>query len=87
MSSFIVAALAQVAAAVFVLHPSFLFFVLERLPQVATIIIIFLVISVILAFTWLAIGIKERAFFSMEQEVKPIHDTWERIDGVLGEEE
>ena len=87
VSSFIIAPLALIVAAVFVLHPRFLFFMLERLPQVATIIIIFLVISVILASTWLAIGIKERAFFSAwNRRFCRFMTLRERIDRELGED-
>lgn len=87
VSSFIIAPLALIVAAVFVLHPRFLFFMLESLPQVATIIIIFLVISVILASTWLAIGIKERAFFSAwNRRFSRFMTLRERIDRELGED-
>jgi small-conductance mechanosensitive channel len=87
VSSFIIAPLALIVAAVFVLYPRFLFFMLERLPQVATIIIIFLVISVILASTWLSIGIKERAFFSAwNRRFSRFMTLRERIDRELGEE-
>jgi hypothetical protein len=64
ISSFILAPLALVVAGIFVLHPRLLVFMLERVPQVGTIIIVFVTISVLLASIWLAIGIKERAFFS-----------------------
>lgn len=63
LTSFIIAPLALIVAAIFILYPRFLFFMLERVPQVGAIIIIFVAISVILAATWLAIGVKERAFF------------------------
>jgi hypothetical protein len=36
----------------------------DRVPGVATILIAFIVIVVVLSGIWLAIGIKERAFFS-----------------------
>jgi hypothetical protein len=64
ISSFILAPLAIIVAAVFAFNPRFLPFVIDRVPGVATIIIAFIVIVVILASVWLAIGIKERAFFS-----------------------
>src|SRR5688572_30824055 len=64
VSSFILAPLALVVAAVIIVHPAFLNILLNRLPGVATIIIAFLAITVILASVWLAIGIKERRFFS-----------------------
>ncbi len=64
VSSFILAPLALIVAAVFTVYPRFLFLLLERLPQIGAIIIIFITITVILASVWLAIGIKERRFFS-----------------------
>ncbi len=64
VSSFILAPLALIVAAVFIGYPRFLFLLLERVPQVGAILLIFLTISVVLASVWLAIGIKERRFFS-----------------------
>jgi len=64
ISSFILAPLAIIVAAVFAFNPRFLPFIIDRVPGVATIIIAFIVIVVVLASIWLAIGIKERAFFS-----------------------
>lgn len=64
VSSFILAPLALIVAGVFIGYPRFLFLLLERVPQVGAILLIFLTISVVLASVWLAIGIKERRFFS-----------------------
>ena len=64
VSSFILAPLAIIVAAVFAFNPRFLPFILDRVPGVGTIMIAFIVIVVILSGIWLAIGIKERAFFS-----------------------
>jgi uncharacterized protein YacL len=64
VSSFILAPLALIVAAVFTFHPRFLLFLLDRVPQAATILIVFVAITVILASIWLAIGIKERRFFA-----------------------
>ena len=64
VSSFILAPLALIVAAVITLHPAFLGVLLNRLPGVGTIIIAFIGITVVLSAVWLAIGIKERAFFS-----------------------
>jgi hypothetical protein len=64
VSSFILAPLAIIVAAIFAFNPRFLPFIIDRVPGVATIVIAFIVIVVILASVWLAIGIKERAFFS-----------------------
>ena len=64
VSSFILAPLALVVAAVITIHPAFLGLLLNRLPGVGTMIIAFIAITVVLAAVWLAIGLKERAFFS-----------------------
>lgn len=64
ISSFILAPLAIIVAAVITLHPAFLGLLLNRLPGVGMMIIAFIVITVILSAIWLAIGIKERRFFS-----------------------
>jgi hypothetical protein len=64
VSSFILAPLAIIVAAVISIHPAFLGLILNRLPGVGLMIIAFIVITVVLSAIWLAIGIKERAFFS-----------------------
>jgi hypothetical protein len=64
ISSFILAPVALIVAAVISLHPAFLAVVMNRLPSVGMMIIAFIAITVILSAIWLAIGIKERAFFS-----------------------
>jgi hypothetical protein len=64
ITSFILAPAALIVAAVISLHPAFLAVVMNRLPSVGTVIIAFIAITVILSAIWLAIGIKERAFFS-----------------------
>jgi hypothetical protein len=64
VSSFILAPLAIIVAAVISIHPAFLGLILNRLPGVGLIIITFIGITVVLSAIWLAIGIKERAFFS-----------------------
>ncbi|HJS67827.1 MAG TPA: hypothetical protein VJ730_00250 [Nitrososphaera sp.] len=64
VSSFILAPLAIIVAAVISIHPAFLGLILNRLPGVGLMIITFIGITVVLSAIWLAIGIKERAFFS-----------------------
>jgi hypothetical protein len=64
VSSFILAPLAIIVAAVISIHPAFLGLILNRLPGVGLMIIAFIVITVVLSAIWLGIGIKERAFFS-----------------------
>jgi hypothetical protein len=60
---------------------------LERVPQVGAILIIFLTISVILASVWLAIGIKERRFFSAwNKRFSRFMSLKDKIDRELAEE-
>lgn len=88
VSAFILAPLALIVAAVFTLHPRFLFFLLERVPQIATITIVFIAITVILASVWLAIGIKERLFFSAwNRRFSKFMSLKDKIDRELGEGE
>ena len=86
VSSFILAPLAMIVAAVFAFNPRFLPFILDRVPGVGTIMIAFIVIVVILSGIWLAIGIKERAFFSAwNTRFSRFMSLKERIDRELGE--
>lgn len=87
ISSFIIAPLALIVAAVFTFHPRFLFFVLDRLPQVGAILIVFVAITVILAAVWLAIGIKERRFFaSWDKRFSRFMSLKDKIDKELGDD-
>lgn len=92
VSSFILAPLAIIVAAVISIHPAFLGLILNRLPGVGLMIIAFIVITVVLSAIWLAIGIKERAFFSAwNTRFSRFMSLKERIDRELeegvGEEE
>jgi hypothetical protein len=92
VSSFILAPLAIIVAAVISIHPAFLGLILNRLPGVGLMIITFIVITVVLSAIWLAIGIKERAFFSAwNTRFSRFMSLKERIDRELeegvGEEE
>lgn len=92
VSSFILAPLAIIVAAVFAFNPRFLPFIVDRVPGVASILIAFIVIVVVLSGIWLAIGIKERAFFSAwNSRFSRFMSLKERIDRELeegvGEEE
>jgi len=64
VSSFILAPIALIVAAVITLHPGFLAVLMNRLPGIAMMIIAFIPITVILASIWLYIGLRERMFFS-----------------------
>lgn len=84
ITSFILAPLAIIVAAVITIHPAFLGVLLNRLPAVGTIVIAFIVITVILSGVWLAIGIKERAFFSAwNSRFRRFMSLKERIDREL----
>lgn len=87
VSSFILAPLALIVAAVFIGYPRFLFLLLDRVPQVGAILLVFLTISVVLASVWLAIGIKERRFFSAwNKRFSRFMSLKNKIDKELGEE-
>lgn len=64
LSSFILAPIALIVAAIFVLHPFFLYRILFRLPAVGGILLLFISVSVMLASVWLFIGASEQRFFS-----------------------
>ncbi len=64
VTSFILAPLALIVAAVITVHPGFLALLMRRLPSIGLMIIIFIGITVILASVWLYIGLMERSFFS-----------------------
>jgi hypothetical protein len=88
VSSFILAPLALIVAAVFTFHPRFLLFLLDRVPEVGAILIIFVAITVILASVWLAIGIKERRFFaSWNKRFGRFMSLKDKIDRELGEDQ
>jgi H+/Cl- antiporter ClcA len=64
ISSFILAPAALIMAAIFLGHPRFLQVLLNRMPDVALMLVIYTGISIILASIWLFIGIREQRFFS-----------------------
>ena len=87
ISSFIIAPLALIVAAVFTFHPRYLIFLLDRIPQVGAILIVFVTITVILASIWLAIGIKERRFFaSWNKRFSRFMSLKDKIDRELGDD-
>ncbi|MGI0037080.1 MAG: hypothetical protein ACRD99_01820 [Nitrososphaera sp.] len=87
ISSFIIAPLSLIVAAVFIFHPRFLFFLLDRAPQAGAILIVFVTITVVLASVWLAIGIKERRFFaSWNRRFSRFMSLKDKIDKELGDE-
>jgi hypothetical protein len=86
ISSFILAPLSFIVAAVFVLYPRFLNLLLQRAPELGAIVILFIGISVVLAGVWLTIGIKERSFFSKwNKRFNRFMSLKERVDKELGD--
>ena len=73
-------------AAVIAGHPRFLGFLLHRQPHIGLMILLFTVVSVILASIWLYIGFKERSFFSAwDMKFRSYISLKEQIDRELRE--
>ena len=64
LSSFILAPLSLMLAAVFVIHPFFMNRILFRIPDVRFFLLFFIGVSIMLASMWLYIGLSEQRFFS-----------------------
>ncbi|HET7147257.1 MAG TPA: hypothetical protein VFI73_02050 [Candidatus Nitrosopolaris sp.] len=64
LSSFILAPLSLMLAAVFVIHPFFMNRILFRIPEVGVFLLFFIGVSIMLASMWLYIGLSEQRFFS-----------------------
>jgi hypothetical protein len=64
LSSFILAPLSLMLAAVFVIHPFFMNRILFRIPDVGFFLLFFIGVSIMLASMWLYIGLSEQRFFS-----------------------
>ena len=64
LSSFILAPLSLMLAAVFVIHPFFMNRILFRIPEVGFFLLFFIGVSIMLASMWLYIGLSEQRFFS-----------------------
>jgi hypothetical protein len=64
LSSFILAPLSLMFAAVLVIHPFFIQRILFRFPDVGVFLLFFIGVSIMLASMWLYIGLSEQRFFS-----------------------
>jgi len=64
LSSFILAPLSLMFAAVLVIHPFFIQRILFRFPNVGVFLLFFIGVSIMLASMWLYIGLSEQRFFS-----------------------
>lgn len=85
-SALILAPITFVVAGVFVFHPRFLPFLLDRVPQVGAILFVFIGVSLVLAAIWLGIGIKERMFFARwNKRYSRFMSLKERMDKELGD--
>jgi hypothetical protein len=85
-SSLILAPVTFIVAGVFVFHPRFLPFLLDRVPQVANILFVFIAVAIVLAAIWLGIGLKERMFFARwNKRYSRFMSLKERMDKELGD--
>jgi hypothetical protein len=64
LSSFVLAPLSLMFAAVLVIHPFFIQRILFRFPNVGVFLLFFIGVSIMLASMWLYIGLSEQRFFS-----------------------
>jgi hypothetical protein len=64
LSSFILAPLSLMLAAVFIIHPFFMNRILFRVPEVGFFLLLFIGVSIMLASMWLYIGLNEQRFFA-----------------------
>lgn len=64
LSSFILAPLSLMLAAVLVIHPFFMHRILFRFPDIGVFLLFFIGVSIMLASMWLYIGLSEQRFFS-----------------------
>ncbi len=88
ISSLILAPIALILGGIFITFPRFLFFLLNRVPDVGVILLVYVVISIIFSSIWLYIGIKEQRFFSKwNNKFRRYMSLKSQIDKELGEED
>ena len=88
ISSLILAPIALILGAIFISFPRFLFFLINRVPDVGIILLVYVVISIIFSSIWLYIGIKEQRFFSKwNNKFRRYMSLKSQIDKELGEED
>jgi len=88
ISSLILAPIALILGGIFITFPRFLFFLLNRVPDVGIILLVYVVISIIFSSIWLYIGIKEQRFFSKwNNKFRRYMSLKNQIDKELGEED
>jgi hypothetical protein len=86
ISSFILAPLSLMLAAVFVIHPFFIHRILFRIPEVGIFFLLFIGVSIMLASMWLFIGLSEQRFFSnWDKKYNRYSSLKSQLDKELGE--
>jgi hypothetical protein len=86
ISSFILAPLSLMLAAVFVIHPFFMHRILFRIPEVGIFLLLFIGVSIMLASMWLFIGLSEQRFFSnWDKKYNRYSSLKSQLDKELGE--
>ena len=86
LSSFILAPLSLMFAAVLVIHPFFIQRILFRFPDVGVFLLFFIGVSIMLASMWLYIGLSEQRFFSnWEKKFSRYTSLKNQLDKELGE--
>ena len=86
ISSFILAPLSLMLAAVFVIHPFFMHRILFRIPEVGIFLLFFIGVSIMLASMWLYIGLSEQRFFSnWDKKFSSYMSLKNQLDKELGE--
>jgi hypothetical protein len=87
LSSFILAPLSLMFAAVLVLHPFFIQRILFRFPDVGFFLLFFIGVSIMLASMWLYIGLSEQRFFSnWDKKFSRYTSLKNQLDKELGEQ-
>jgi uncharacterized membrane protein len=88
ISSLILAPIALILGGIFITFPRFLAFLLNRVPDVGIILLVYVVVSIIFSSIWLYIGIKEQRFFSKwNNKFRRYMSLKSQIDKELGEED
>ena len=86
LSSFILAPLSLMFAAVLVIHPFFIQRILFRFPDVGVFLLFFIGVSIMLASMWLYIGLSEHRFFSnWDKKFSRFTSLKNQLDKELGE--
>jgi hypothetical protein len=87
LSSFILAPLSLMFAAVLVIHPFFIQRILFRFPDVGFFLLFFIGVSIMLASMWLYIGLSEQRFFSnWDKKFRRYTSLKNQLDKELGEQ-